>query len=652
LGGMFRTTTYCFFEGVKKVKKIHFVVGFTIVSLFFFVPVVFAADGFGQYTTGGAGGTIVTVTTAADFTSYVESNTTYIVQVSGTIDLDSVGGEVEIRSNKTIRGAGPGAKIIGQLGFRNGSSNVIIERLTITNPNGYGEGDGISVKDDIINVFITRCTIYDCDDGCLDISNGSDYVTVSWCKFYYVTQTSHRNTNLIGSSDGATEDMSKLHVTFHHNWWGPLCTERLPSVRYGRAHVYNNYYSCSGNSYCVRTRLYAECLVENNYFEDVQNPWERLVTDAGGDPGKLLATGNILINCTWDATWYEGVVLIPGTDNVFTPPYSYTLDRAKDVPVIVQYGAGADGNDGFLPHWFFGPYGDFDHSDIVDINDLETFVDYWLDTNDITDINDAEYNGDGIVNGYEYALFADNWLQVPPDLTAPAVPDNLWASGADGAVSLDWDDNSEEDLDGYNVYRSTTSGSGYIKLNDSILSSSDYTDNDVTNGITYYYVVTAVDTSTNESAYSGEVSATPGSIVITSITIQENTIGFCSVDGDIESEHSGYTGSGYANTENALGSSIDWRIIAPYNDTYTFTWRFANGSSNRLAKLLINGLEEVSSISFPSTGAWTNWSEVSVDVSLTAGVKNIRLQATGSSGLANIDYLMVTGPEPQVTSCP
>ena len=64
-------------------------------------------------------------------------------------------------------------------------------------------------------------------------------------------------------------------------------------------------------------------------------------------------------------------------------------------------------------------------------------------------------------------------------------------------------------MNGYNVYRSTTSGGTYTRLNGTLLSNSNYTDNSVTNGTTYYYVVTAVDTSSNESDNSGEVSAKP-----------------------------------------------------------------------------------------------------------------------------------------------
>jgi|GEM_PF-534812 len=95
------------------------------------------------------------------------------------------------------------------------------------------------------------------------------------------------------------------------------------------------------------------------------------------------------------------------------------------------------------------------------------------------------------------------------DTMPPAVPTGLSATPGNGTVSLNWNDNGEGDLAGYNIYRSTVSGGPYTKQNGTLLSSSAYTDNNVTNGTTYYYVVTAVDTSTNESGYSGQVPATP-----------------------------------------------------------------------------------------------------------------------------------------------
>jgi fibronectin type 3 domain-containing protein len=60
---------------------------------------------------------------------------------------------------------------------------------------------------------------------------------------------------------------------------------------------------------------------------------------------------------------------------------------------------------------------------------------------------------------------------------------------------------------GYNVYRSTVSGQSYTRMNGSFVGGLSYLDLSVQNGLTYYYVTTAVDSSGIESVYSNEVSA-------------------------------------------------------------------------------------------------------------------------------------------------
>ncbi len=74
------------------------------------------------------------------------------------------------------------------------------------------------------------------------------------------------------------------------------------------------------------------------------------------------------------------------------------------------------------------------------------------------------------------------------------------------SVALAWNA-STSTVSGYNVYRSTVSGSGYTKLDSSLVSGLTYTDSTVLNTTTYYYVTTAVDSSGTESVYSNEVSA-------------------------------------------------------------------------------------------------------------------------------------------------
>jgi rhamnogalacturonan endolyase len=136
----------------------------------------------------------------------------------------------------------------------------------------------------------------------------------------------------------------------------------------------------------------------------------------------------------------------------------------------------------------------------------------------------------------------------------------------------------------------------------------------------------------------------PGTSNGSTVTIQENTAGFCSVDGTVDSDNAGYTGTGFSNTTNAVGSGVNWRVSVPTAGSYTISWRYANGGgSDRPGSLLINGATSVASISFPATTDWTTWTTAQTVVSLNAGTTNIRLQATGSSGLANIDNINVNG---------
>jgi hypothetical protein len=81
-------------------------------------------------------------------------------------------------------------------------------------------------------------------------------------------------------------------------------------------------------------------------------------------------------------------------------------------------------------------------------------------------------------------------------------------AAAQDSVSLTWTASSSSDVTGYYAYRSTTEGSGYVKLNPtSPTSTEEYTDSTVESGTTYYYVVTAVDNSDVESDYSAPATA-------------------------------------------------------------------------------------------------------------------------------------------------
>jgi fibronectin type 3 domain-containing protein len=112
----------------------------------------------------------------------------------------------------------------------------------------------------------------------------------------------------------------------------------------------------------------------------------------------------------------------------------------------------------------------------------------------------------------------------PPDTTPPAAPGLLTASPGPGSVSLNWPDNTtDSDWADFVVYRSTVSGSGYSAIA-SGLTASQYVDAGLAAGVPVYYVVTARDTSGNESGVSNQASATPSQPPAQSIRVSAITV--------------------------------------------------------------------------------------------------------------------------------
>ena len=302
-----------------------------------FSPLGYANVGFAV--TGGAGGETVTVTNGAQLDQYSSSKKPCIIQVSGTLLVSGM--DTHVGPNKTILGLGTNATLKGGGLYLYKSTNVILRNLTIDGSTDDNLGMLYSS-----NIWIDHCTFMNAKDGNMDINRASDNITVSWCKFLYETEQPHALASLIGSSDGEVISSNKLHVTFHHNWFGQNIKERMPSVRWGTVHLFNNFYQAPGNDYCIRTRLNAQSRIENNCFDGVKNPWEVYITDATNEIGRIFATNNLELNTVWGNSTTNTrkglsiVRIVPGTDNVFVPPYPYVPEPAAAVPNLVTNFAG------------------------------------------------------------------------------------------------------------------------------------------------------------------------------------------------------------------------------------------------------------------------------------------------------------------------
>ncbi|MEV0570827.1 alpha-L-rhamnosidase C-terminal domain-containing protein [Dactylosporangium sp. NPDC050588] len=111
--------------------------------------------------------------------------------------------------------------------------------------------------------------------------------------------------------------------------------------------------------------------------------------------------------------------------------------------------------------------------------------------------------------------------------------------------------------------------------------------------------------------------------------------------GRIDSNHSGFSGTGFCNADNTVGAYSQFTVNAPAAGTATIGVRFANGGATvRPGNLVVNGAT-VTAVSFEGTGAWTTWVTKTVTIPVNAGNNTIRFSPTTAEGLPNVDFLEV-----------
>lgn len=120
--------------------------------------------------------------------------------------------------------------------------------------------------------------------------------------------------------------------------------------------------------------------------------------------------------------------------------------------------------------------------------------------------------------------------------------------------------------------------------------------------------------------------------------------------GVVESNHAGFTGSGFVNFDNVVGSSVEYTVTAPAAGSYSLTFRYANGTTaNRPLDVTVNGTLAADDLAFPGTGAWTTYRTVTATATLVAGTNKIKTTAVTVNGGPNADSLTVDtvqGPGP------
>jgi pectate lyase len=185
----------------------------------------------------------------------------------------------------------------GSLGNWNAAYDAISVRNSTHVWIDHNRFEDVATADETLPVLFGR--IHQVHDGHVDITNESDLVTVSWNEFLH-----HDKTMLIGSSDGAVADRGKLRVTLHHNLFGDV-GQRVPRVRFGQVHVYNNYFLVSSDArygYSWGVGIESQLYAENNYLE-IEAPFgaadviDRFNGTRMTDTGNCLDTGTRKSRC-------------------------------------------------------------------------------------------------------------------------------------------------------------------------------------------------------------------------------------------------------------------------------------------------------------------------------------------------------------------
>ena len=277
-----------------------------------------------------------------------------------------------VGSNVTIVGVGDDAQISGANVRVRDAHNVILRNLRFSDgydcfpewdPGDGNTGNWNSAYDNVslwtsTSVWVDHSTFddgahpadslpvvfgrpFEVHDGLLDITHGSDLVTVSYNRFL-----SHDKTMLIGSSDSRVQDRGQHRVTLHHNYWQDI-GQRAPRVRYGDVHAYNNYYrqtETGAFQYYWGAGRESSLVLENNAVRLARGSDPADVVAGWG--GTMLSESGTLLNGRHAdlLAAYNATASTPLADEArWTPSdaYRYRLLPAAAVPWVVHAHAGA-----------------------------------------------------------------------------------------------------------------------------------------------------------------------------------------------------------------------------------------------------------------------------------------------------------------------
>lgn len=208
--------------------------------------------------------------------------------------------------------------------------------------------------------------------------------------------------------------------------------------------------------------------------------------------------------------------------------------------------------------------------------------------------------------------------------TLPAKPEGLSVTSDGTTASLVWNANLEDDVTGYNIFRSTNNNINYQLLAANVASTS-YFDTTISDNQRYYYKIVAVDA--QDYSYPSDEVVT-GTLVhdVPGLIQAEDWSDMSGFEVEATSDINGGSNLGFAD----VGDWLEYNVNIATAGEYVIEYRLATDIGSNGFTVTVDG-NLIDTVTVEPTGGWQTWVTKITIVNLPAGEHTIRFDSVGDA---------------------